>query len=70
MFILGMILTHVVLGLTAGLGGKWVAGRGFPSRVSMGGVNGVDMLTPAWCQPNFLICAAGALSRGCPPRCY
>ena len=32
MFILGMILTHVVLGLTAGLGGKWVAeimGRGW-----------------------------------------
>jgi cytochrome c-type biogenesis protein len=26
MFILGMILTHVVLGLIAGLGGKWVAG--------------------------------------------
>jgi cytochrome c-type biogenesis protein len=32
MFILGMILTHVVLGLIAGLGGKWVAqimGRGW-----------------------------------------
>jgi len=32
MFILGMILTHVVLGLTAGFGGKWVAeimGRGW-----------------------------------------
>jgi len=25
MFILGMILTHVVLGLIAGLGGKWIA---------------------------------------------
>lgn len=32
MFILGMVLTHVVLGLIAGLGGKWVAdiaGRGW-----------------------------------------
>jgi len=32
MFILGMILTHVALGLIAGLGGKWVAqitGRGW-----------------------------------------
>jgi cytochrome c-type biogenesis protein len=32
MFIVGMILTHVVLGLIAGLGGKWVAaitGRGW-----------------------------------------
>jgi cytochrome c-type biogenesis protein len=32
MFILGMILTHVVLGLVAGLGGKWAAqvtGRGW-----------------------------------------
>src|SRR5438552_12509534 len=32
MFILGMVLTHVVLGLVAGLGGKWVAdftGRGW-----------------------------------------
>src|SRR5207245_7301766 len=32
MFILGMIVTHVVLGLIAGLGGKWVApvaGRGW-----------------------------------------
>ena len=32
MFILGMILTHVVLGLIAGLGGKWAAdvtGRGW-----------------------------------------
>jgi len=32
MFIFGMILTHVVLGLVAGLGGKWVAqvtGRGW-----------------------------------------
>ena len=32
MFILAMILTHAVLGLTAGLGGKWVAkimGRGW-----------------------------------------
>lgn len=32
MFILGMILTHVVLGLIAGLGGKWIAevtGRGW-----------------------------------------
>jgi cytochrome c-type biogenesis protein len=32
MFIFGMILTHVVLGLIAGLGGKWVAqvaGRGW-----------------------------------------
>jgi cytochrome c-type biogenesis protein len=26
MFIIGMILTHVVLGLAAGLGGQWVAG--------------------------------------------
>src|SRR5215813_13395447 len=26
MFILGMVLTHVVLGLIAGLGGKWAAG--------------------------------------------
>src|SRR5215813_4152422 len=25
MFILGMILTHIVLGLVAGMGGKWVA---------------------------------------------
>ena len=32
MFVVGMILTHVVLGLIAGLGGKWVAevtGRGW-----------------------------------------
>ena len=32
MFVIGMILTHVVLGLIAGLGGKWVAevlGRGW-----------------------------------------
>jgi len=32
MFILGMVLTHVVLGLIAGLGGKWaadIAGRGW-----------------------------------------
>src|SRR6266849_8647248 len=26
MFILGMTLTHVILGLIAGLGGKWIAG--------------------------------------------